>query len=50
MSGVASEGAAGGHEKAAPGRMPLHHVLRPRLTGPCRDGQVVVLEASAGYG
>jgi DNA-binding SARP family transcriptional activator len=35
---------------AAPGRLPSHYVSRLRLTGPCQDERVVVLEASAGYG
>ncbi len=50
MWGVASEGAAGGHAKAGPGRLPAHYVLRSRLIDSCRDERVVVLEASAGYG
>jgi ATP/maltotriose-dependent transcriptional regulator MalT/DNA-binding SARP family transcriptional activator len=50
MWGVASEGAAGGHEQAVPGRLPSHYVSRPRLIDPCRAERVVVLEASAGYG
>lgn len=47
---MASEGAAGGHDRAAPDRLPSYFVSRPRLTDPCRDERVVVLEASAGYG
>lgn len=31
-------------------RLPSHHVPRPRLTDACRDAQVVVVEAPAGYG
>lgn len=47
---MASEGAAGGHDRAAPARLPSYFVSRPRLTSPCRDERVIVLEASAGYG
>jgi LuxR family transcriptional regulator, maltose regulon positive regulatory protein len=47
---MTSEGVAGGHDRAAAGRLPSHYVSRPRLTGPCQDERVVVLEASAGYG
>ena len=32
------------------GRLPPYHVRRPRLTSPCRDASVVVVEAAAGYG
>jgi DNA-binding SARP family transcriptional activator/ATP/maltotriose-dependent transcriptional regulator MalT len=32
------------------GRLPLHHVGRPRLTSLAVDAQVVVVEAAAGYG
>jgi ATP/maltotriose-dependent transcriptional regulator MalT len=49
MWGVASEGAAG-PERTASGRLPSHHVSRPRLIDSCRDERLVVLEASAGYG
>jgi ATP/maltotriose-dependent transcriptional regulator MalT len=31
-------------------RLPSHHVPRPRLTDVCRDAQIVVVEAAAGYG
>jgi len=47
---VASEGAAGGHDRVTPARLPSYYVSRPRLLDPCRDERVVVLEASAGYG
>ena len=50
MWGVASEGAAGGHEQAVSGRLPAHYVLRSRLIDPCRDERILVLEASAGDG
>ena len=32
------------------GRLPPHHIPRPRLTGQCRPAGVVVVEAAAGYG
>jgi LuxR family transcriptional regulator, maltose regulon positive regulatory protein len=48
--GVASEGAAGGHDRVVPARLPSYYVSRPRLLDYCRDERVVVLEASAGYG
>jgi DNA-binding SARP family transcriptional activator len=32
------------------GRLPPYHVRRPRLTSPCLDASVVVVEAAAGYG
>jgi LuxR family transcriptional regulator, maltose regulon positive regulatory protein len=47
---VASEGAAGGHDRVVPARLPSHFVSRPRLIDPGRNERVVVLEASAGYG
>jgi DNA-binding SARP family transcriptional activator len=31
-------------------RLPAHHIRRPRLTSPCADASVVVVEAAAGYG
>lgn len=31
-------------------RLPSHHLPRPRLTDACRDAQIVVVEAPAGYG
>ena len=32
------------------GRLPPYHVRRPRLTSPCLDASVVVVEAAGGYG
>src|ERR1051326_6786230 len=32
------------------GRLPPHHIRRPRLTTQCRQASVVVVEAAAGYG
>ncbi len=32
------------------GRLPPHHIRRPRLTTQCRQAGVVVVEAAAGYG
>jgi ATP/maltotriose-dependent transcriptional regulator MalT/DNA-binding SARP family transcriptional activator len=32
------------------GRLPPYHVRRPRLTSPCMEAGVVVVEAAAGYG
>jgi DNA-binding SARP family transcriptional activator len=32
------------------GRLPSHHVRRPRLTSRCAGAEVVVVEAAAGYG
>jgi ATP/maltotriose-dependent transcriptional regulator MalT len=32
------------------GRLPPYHVRRPRLTSPCLNASVVVVEAAAGYG
>jgi len=32
------------------GRLPPHHIRRPRLTGRCQGAAVVVVEAAAGYG
>src|ERR1700760_247844 len=34
----------------AMGRLPPHHMPRPRLTDRCRGEDVVVVEAAAGYG
>lgn len=31
-------------------RLPPHHVPRPRLTEPCRDARLVVVEAAGGFG
>src|SRR5438067_10160539 len=48
--------AAGSHRRQAPkevdplGRLPPHHIRRPRLTSQCLQASVVVVEAAAGYG
>jgi ATP/maltotriose-dependent transcriptional regulator MalT len=31
-------------------RLPAHHIRRPRLTSQCLEADVVVVEATAGYG
>ncbi len=47
---MAEEVSATGSYVAAPGGLPPHHVLRRRLTDPCRNERIVVVEAPAGYG